>query len=119
MSRKNRNARSVNHSHKTFSRSLISQQVEGQLTMNELPAPAMGRIACDTKCSYEYMRLPASWLVTDTTYQRSIDEKAVDRIVENFDPRLVNVVKVSHRDGKFYVFDGAHTLNALDRKSVV
>ena len=31
------------------------------------------------------------------------------------DPRLVNEVKVSFRDGKFYVFDGAHTLSALKR----
>ena len=115
MSRKNRNARSVQHNQRSFSRSLISQPVQGQLTMNEVPIPATGKIACDAKCSYEYMRLPASWLMTDTTYQRPIDEKAVDRIVENFDPRLVNVVKVSHRGGKFFVFDGAHTLNALKK----
>ena len=115
MSRKNRNARSIQHSQRNFSRDLISRPPQGQLTMNEIPIPATGKIACDTKCSYEYMRLPASWLVTDTSYQRSIDEKAVDRIVENYDPRLVNVIKVSHRDGKFYVYDGAHTLNALKR----
>ena len=115
MSRKNRNARSVQHSRRNYSRDLISQPVQGQLAMNEVPIPATGRIVCDTKCSYEYMRLPASWLVTDTSYQRAIDEKAVERIVESFDPRLVNVVKVSHRDGRFYVFDGAHTLNALKR----
>ena len=115
MSRKNRNARSVIHTHRNFSRNLISQPVQGQLTMNEVPIPATGKIACDAKCSYEYMRLPAAWLMTDTSYQRAIDEKAVERIVENFDPRLVNVIKVSHRDGRFYVFDGAHTLNALKR----
>ena len=100
MSRKNRNARSVIHTQRNFSRNLISQPVQGQLTMNEVPIPATGKIACDAKCSYEYMRLPAAWLVTDTSYQRAIDEKAVERIVENFDPRLVNVIKVSHRDGR-------------------
>ena len=115
MSRKNKNARSVIHTQRNFNRDLISQPLQGQMTMNEMPIPATGKITCDAKCSYEYMRLPASWLVTDTSYQRAIDEKAVERIVENFDPRLVNVIKVSHRDGRFYVFDGAHTLNALKR----
>ena len=35
--------------------------------------------------------------------------------MNSFDPRLANEVKVSFRDGKFYVFDGAHTLSALKR----
>ena len=121
MSRKNKNARSIQRNQQSFGRSLISQpvqsarSVQGQLAMAEVPVPATGKIACDASCSYEYMRLPASWLVTDTSYQRAIDERAVERIVENFDPRLVNVVKVSHRDSKFYVFDGAHTLSALKK----
>ena len=78
-----------------------------------VPIPVSGKIACDDKCSYEYMRIPASWLDTDTLYQRKINDNAVAKILENFDARLVNVVKVSHRDGNFYVFDGAHTLKAL------
>ena len=115
MSRKNRNAHNVIHTQRNFSTNQIMQPVRGQLTMNEIPVPATGRIACDARCSYEYMRLPAAWLITDIRYQRKIKEADVERIVNNFDPRLVNVIKVSHRDGKFYVFDGAHTLSALKR----
>ena len=102
MSRKNRNARNVTHSHKTFSRSLISKPVEGQLTMNEVPIPATGKIACDAKCSYEYMRLPAAWLVTDTSYQRAIDEKAVERIVEN-----LNASNVALTDEEFSALEAS------------
>ena len=84
MSRKNKNARSVQRSQRSFGRGLISQPVQGQVAMNEVPIPATGKIACDASCSYEYMRLPAAWLVTDTSYQRAIDERAVERIVENW-----------------------------------
>ena len=59
--------------------------------------------------------MPAAWLETDSSYQRKIDAARVERIVNSFDPRLANEVKVSFRDGKFYVFDGAHTLSALKR----
>ena len=52
MSRKNRNARSIQHNQRNFSRDLISRPPQGQLTMNEIPIPATGKIACDTKCSY-------------------------------------------------------------------
>jgi hypothetical protein len=54
-------------------------------------------------------------LFTDTSYQRPVDAARVEQIVENFDPRVVNTLKVSSRDGCFYVFDGAHTLMALKK----
>lgn len=57
--------------------------------------------------------LPSSLLVTDPRYQRPLEMSRVKRIVDKFDPALVNVLKVSHRNGKFYVFDGSHTLGAL------
>ena len=42
MSRKNRNARSVIHTQRKFNRNLISQSLQGHMTMNEVPIPATG-----------------------------------------------------------------------------
>lgn len=52
-------------------------------------------------------------IISDSEYQRTLDYNRVKRIVSNFNPSLVNPVKVSSRDGRFYVFDGQHTLAAL------
>ena len=45
-------------------------------------------------------------------YQRIPDMKRVKEIVSKFDWNLVNVVKVSYRDGVFWDFDGDHTVLA-------
>lgn len=102
MSRKNRNAR----------RNPVNAN---QISMNipSLGKPGSTVFMLDEKCSCEFTRLPSTVLETDTSYQRRLDMKRVARIVENFDARLVNPVKVSFRDGHYYVFDGAHTLAAL------
>ena len=121
MSRKNRNGKRRNYTPKTYSRDFLTPTpIERAIQeVNSVASPkavaVSDRIACDDKCSYEYKRMPAAWLETDFSYQRKIDSARVDRIVNSFDPRLADEVKVSFRDGKFYVFDGAHTLSALKR----
>ena len=45
-------------------------------------------------------------------YQRRLSKKKVDRIVAGFDERIANEPKLSHRDGRYYVFDGQHTIAA-------
>jgi hypothetical protein len=97
MSRKNRNARRASGS-----------------PLNTQTPSAPVRMCTDT-CWYEYRQLMSHVLFTDTSYQRPVDAARVEKIVEDFDPRLVNILKVSSRDGHFYVFDGAHTLMALKR----
>lgn len=67
------------------------------------------------RVGYEYKFLTSTVLETDPSYQRRMNAAQVDRIVAEFNPLLVNAVKVSHRDGRFFVFDGAHTLAALRR----
>jgi len=99
MSRKNRNARRVN---------------VAPLNAQSQPQGTAVRM-CTKTCGYEYRQLMSNALLTDTSYQRNIESARVDRIVENFDPRVVNTLKVSSRNGGFYVFDGAHTLLALKR----
>ena len=106
MSRKNRNARH---------QSARPLNIRGiQMSMPGInPEPQKKLHMVDEKCGYEFTRLSSIALESDVSYQRPIDAKRVARIVENFDARLVNPLKVSNRDGHFYVFDGAHTLAAL------
>ena len=74
---------------------------------------SMTRVQVNEKVYTVTRMLPSTLLVTDPKYQRPLEMGRVRRIVEKFDPGLVNILKVSHRDGKYYVFDGG------DRKSVV
>lgn len=60
----------------------------------------------------EYKKLNTKFLFVDELYQRDIDTRRVNKIVKEFDPNLVNPVKVSFRDGKYWVIDGHHTMMA-------
>ena len=48
-------------------------------------------------------------------YQRPLDEALVRKIVAHWNPDLMNLPKVSHRDGKYYVFDGQHTIVPMNK----
>lgn len=65
------------------------------------------------KFNFEYKQISSKCILSEPSYQRSIDFSRVKKIVSNFNPNLVNPIKVSFRDGKYYVFDGQHTLKAL------
>lgn len=45
-------------------------------------------------------------------YQRALNETRVAKIVSSFNEMVANEPKVSFRDGKYYVFDGQHTIAA-------
>lgn len=62
---------------------------------------------------YEYKQVNTRDILVDGLYQRDLDKNRVSRIVKKFDERLVNAVKVSFRDGKYYVFDGQHTIAVM------
>lgn len=64
----------------------------------------------------EVLRLPIGALEIDTTYQRDLDLNWAKSIAENFNPQLVEMLQVSYRNGHYYVFDGQHTLKALEMK---
>ena len=121
MSRKNRNGkrqgvRPLNLKGIQMSMNIPAEAQEKTATAAPKPGfaqPASEVRMLDAKCSYQFTRLPSTILESDTTYQRPIDMKRVQRIVDNFDRRLVNPLKVSLRDGHYYVFDGAHTLSVL------
>lgn len=59
-----------------------------------------------------FKQLKSSDLLSDI-YQRDLDAPRVRRIIKEFNPALVNPIKVSHRNGLYYVIDGQHTLAAL------
>lgn len=69
------------------------------------------------KFRFEYKQISSKCILSEPSYQRTVDFARVKRIVSNFNPNLVNPIKVSFRDGKYYVFDGQHTLKALVMKN--
>lgn len=63
-----------------------------------------------TEFKKEWMMLRPSLINVDSLYQRELEVKRVARMVKNYNPNLVNPPKVSFREGKYWVFDGQHTL---------
>ena len=62
---------------------------------------------------YKMMVLDTSQIIAPREdYQRELKSERVKRIVKSFDERIANEPKVSFRDGKYYVFDGQHTIDA-------
>lgn len=59
------------------------------------------------------MMLNTKDLIVNGKAQREIQPWKVKKIVKEFNPLLVNPIKVSFRSGKYYVFDGQHTVAAL------
>lgn len=51
-------------------------------------------------------------LVPREAYQRKFTNTRAQIIAKEFDERIANAPKVSYRDGKYYVFDGQHTIAA-------
>ena len=70
---------------------------------------------CIPECTFEL--IPIHNLISIQDYQRGLNERHVDEIVKDFDVRFLNVVKVSRRNGKNYVFDGQHTMETVAQKS--
>lgn len=62
---------------------------------------------------YEEMFInSAALIVPHDLYQRGLDNHRVREIADSFDECIANEPKVSARDGKYYVFDGQHTIAA-------
>ena len=63
---------------------------------------------------YKMLTLDTSVLIIPRdTYQRSLQSDEVKEIIAQFNIHLMNEPKVSFRNGKYYVFDGQHTLVSL------
>lgn len=61
---------------------------------------------------YEYRFIRPSQIKVDTSYQRELDQRRDAKIIKNFNANIFNEPKVSYRDGKYWVFDGQHSVAA-------
>ena len=62
---------------------------------------------------YKELRIESTQLeIPRNTSQRELNTDRVHKIVKQFDERVANEPKVSYRDGRYYVFDGQHTIAA-------
>ena len=73
------------------------------------------RVWMNDRVYVEARLLPSHMLEIDPEYQRRIDLERVEKMVEEFNPCVVNSLKVSHRGGRFFVFDGGHMLMMLKK----
>ena len=62
---------------------------------------------------YEKKQLSTAILESGAAYQRKIDPRTVKKIVDEFDPRLLEEIVVSFRGGRYHVVDGQHRISAL------
>lgn len=67
--------------------------------------------------NFDFKEVNTKFIVSDRTYQREVDEARVCRMLANFKENLVNPPKLSFRDGKYFVFDGAHTVQLLKARN--
>ncbi|WP_099205626.1 DUF6551 family protein [Scatolibacter rhodanostii] len=62
---------------------------------------------------YERKQLPTGILFSGQPYQRKVKTARVKQIIDEFDPKLLDEVIVSFRDGRYNVVDGQHRIAAL------
>lgn len=67
--------------------------------------------------NYTYRDINTKQLCVDTLYQRKVDYQRVNQILKKFRPELVNAIKVSYREGRYWIFDGQHTAEVLKQKN--
>lgn len=63
------------------------------------------------------MKLKSNQICSDSAYQRPLNTKLIKDIVDTFNPNRVRKPLVSFRDGKYWVFDGQHTIAALVQRN--
>lgn len=67
----------------------------------------------ETNFTYKELKIHSSRLeIPRGSYQRELNPQRVKKIASAFDERIANEPKVSFRDGRFFVFDGQHTIAA-------
>ena len=56
-------------------------------------------------------------LYSGQPYQRPVSDPAVDRLVREWDPRLLTPLAVSYREGSYNLVDGQHRICAMRKKN--
>lgn len=70
-----------------------------------------------TEMAYEFMTINSRDLIIPVAYQRRLRPERVAKIVAKFDEHIANEPKVSFRDGRYYVFDGQHTIASRKKRN--
>lgn len=66
---------------------------------------------------YEYKQINTRDICVDDLYQREVNQAKIRKIIREYNPYLVNAIKVSFRNGKYWVFDGQHTIAAIKARN--
>lgn len=69
-----------------------------------------------TSHPYNFQLIPAAQINVNRLYQRELNRSEIKDIVNNFDYRLVNPVKVVWNHNEWYAIDGQHSAVALRAK---
>ena len=56
-------------------------------------------------------------LTSGLDYQRTVKERTVQKLINNWNPIYLDPIVVSYRDGRYYVIDGQHRVTAMKRMS--
>lgn len=69
--------------------------------------------------NFEYKQLNTKEIIVDEKGQRDVNRRSAQfrKIMKNFDPMLVNDIKVALIDGKYYCFDGQMTMKVLKARN--
>lgn len=66
---------------------------------------------------FEYKVINSKFITHDDRYQRPTNLSRVAQIIREYDPNKVNPPKLSFRDGKYYAYDGKHTITVLKTRN--
>lgn len=68
---------------------------------------------------FEYKQLSTKEIVVDEKGQRNVNNRNAQfrKIMREFNPLLVNDIKVALIDGKYYCFDGQMTMKVLKARN--
>jgi len=59
--------------------------------------------------------LPTDKLTSGLAYQRPVELKAVEELIRDWDPRLLEPINVSFRGGEYNVLDGQHRITCMKK----
>ena len=66
---------------------------------------------------WEEKMLSTGELYSGQPYQRPVKDPVVDKLVREWDPRLLTPLVISFRDGRYYLVDGQHRTCAMRKKN--
>ena len=63
-------------------------------------------------CGKKIASVPVSLLCVDKEYQRETNSSTIHALIREWDMQKCNFLRISYRDGKFYIIDGQHRTEA-------